>query len=212
MSYKNLSNQKFGKLTALKRVDDYIQPCGQHVLMYECLCDCGNIVNVRAEYLKTGHTKSCGCLRIEKQPHTTHGKTGTRIHNIWRSMKRRCYTKSHIEYKRYGARGIIVCDEWNNDFEKFYEWSMKNGYNDNLSIDRIDVNGNYEPSNCRWVTMKEQQNNRRNNHCITYCGKTMTTKQFSEKYNMNYSTLITRLSRGWSVEKIISKHNESNTP
>ena len=211
MSYKDLSKQKFGKLTVIRRISDKVKPSGQHVLMYECLCECGNIVNVRAEYLKTSHTKSCGCLRKEKSSHTTHGKTGTRIHDTWRSMKRRCYTKSHKEYERYGGRGITVCDEWKDKFECFYEWAMQNGYNDNLTIDRINVNGNYEPSNCRWITIKEQQNNRRNNHYITYNGETLTAIQFAKKYNMNNSTLITRLNRGWSIEKIMDKHNKLNT-
>lgn len=133
----------------------------------------------------------------------THGMTGTRIHNIWRSIKRRCYTKSHIEYKRYGGRGITACDEWQ-EFIPFYEWSMKNGYQDNLTIDRIDPDGNYAPDNCRWATQKEQQNNRRNNHLITYNGKTQTAKQWSEELNIKNSTIITRLSRGWSVERTLN--------
>ena len=143
---------------------------------------------------------------------STHGMTGTRLHNEWRSIKRRCYTVSHIEYTRYGGRGITVCEEWLHDFQAFYDWAMANGYRDDLTIDRIDVNGNYEPSNCRWVTQKEQQNNRSNNHRITYNGETLTAMQFAEKYKMNYSTLITRLSRGWSIEKIMSKHLKHSTP
>lgn len=144
-------------------------------------------------------------MRNEKgQFCSTHGMTGTRIHNEWRAMKRRCYTKSHIEYKRYGGRGISVCDEWRDNFMSFYDWAMTNGYRDDLTLDRIDVNGNYEPSNCRWVTQKEQQNNRRNNHYIEYNGEKLTAKQFSEKYNLNYSTLITRLHRNWSIERILN--------
>ena len=135
---------------------------------------------------------------------STHGKTGTRIHDIWRSIKRRCYTKSHKEYERYGARGIKVCEEWVNSFQEFYNWAMANGYRDDLTIDRKDTNGNYEPSNCRWVTQKEQQNNRRNNHYITYNGKTQTAKQWAEELNKNYSTIITRLNRGWSIERTLN--------
>lgn len=135
----------------------------------------------------------------------THGMTGTRIHDEWRSMKRRCYNKRQADYHSYGGRGITICDEWLNDFQAFYDWAMANGYADNLTIDRKDVNKGYSPDNCRWVTQKVQQNNRRNNHLITYNGETMTATQFAEKYNMNYSTLITRLSRGWDIDKIMSK-------
>ena len=139
---------------------------------------------------------------MNKENHyTTHGKTGTRIHNEWRSMKRRCYSKEQKGYKDYGGRGITVCDEWLHDFQAFYDWAMANGYDDNLTLDRIDSNGNYEPSNCRWVSQKVQQNNRRNNHYITYNGKTQTAKQWAEELNINYSTIITRLNRGWSIER-----------
>lgn len=143
---------------------------------------------------------------------STHGMTGTRIHDEWRAMKRRCYTKSHIEFPRYGGRGITVCDEWLHDFQAFYDWAMANGYRDDLTLDRKNANGNYEPLNCRWATQKEQQNNRRNNHYITYNGETLTARQFAEKHNMNYSTLITRLNRGWDIEKIVNKHKMQSTP
>lgn len=143
---------------------------------------------------------------------STHGMTGMRIHDEWRAMKRRCYIPSQRDYAHYGGRGIGVCEEWKDDFQAFYNWAMANGYADNLTLDRKDANGNYEPSNCRWVTQKEQQNNRRNNNRITYNGETLTAMQFSEKYGMNYSTLITRLSRGWSIEKIMNKHTKQNTP
>lgn len=137
----------------------------------------------------------------------THGMTGTRLHSIWRGMKARCYIKSHGEYKNYGAKGITVCPEWLGEHgaENFAKWAMENGYQDDLTIDRKDSTRGYSPDNCRWVTQKAQQNNRGNNHRITYNGETLTAMQFAEKYNMNYSTLITRLSRGWTIEKIMSK-------
>lgn len=195
----DLTGQEFGRLTVIERAKNK----GNKV-MWLCQCECGNIIVAQGYNLTSGHTQSCGCYAKENH-YKTHCMSGTRLHNEWRSMKRRCYTKGQKEFKNYGARGIAICDEWLHDFKAFYDWAMSSGYADNLTIDRIDVNGNYEPSNCRWVTQKVQQNNRRNNHYITYNGETLTAMQYSEKYNLNYSTLITRLSRGWSVEKIMNK-------
>ena len=120
-------------------------------------------------------------------------------------MKCRCYRNKETAYKYYGDRGIIVCDEWLNDFQAFYDWAMANGYDDTLTIDRIDVNGNYEPSNCRWVSRKVQMNNTRRNHLITYNGKTQTIAQWAEELNIKQNTLLYRIRRGWSIEKALTK-------
>lgn len=134
-----------------------------------------------------------------------HGLNETRIYKTWVRMKVRCYNQNHDRYKNYGGRGITVCDEWKNDFKKFYEWAMKNGYSDDLTIDRIDVNGNYEPSNCRWITNKEQCNNRRNNHFITYNGKTQTVSEWAEEIGLDYNTLLVRINRlHWDIEKALT--------
>jgi hypothetical protein len=117
-------------------------------------------------------------------------------------MKSRCYTEGNIEYKRYGGRGIKVCDEWKNSFITFYEWAMKNGYSDNLSIDRIDYNGNYEPDNCRWATPIQQSNNRRNNILITREGRTQTLAQWCREYDLPYSRVLARRNRGWKDEDL----------
>ena len=124
-----------------------------------------------------------------------------RILGILRGMKQRCYNKNDDRYPRYGGRGITVCDEWRINPQAFYEWSMANGYADDLTIDRIDNDGNYEPSNCRWATQKEQANNKSSCIYITYNGETKDVKQWSEELGMPYNTLFSRISAGWPVEK-----------
>lgn len=131
-------------------------------------------------------------------------KARKRLNNIWNSMKRRCYNETDISYKNYGAKGICVCDEWM-FFDNFYEWSMNNGYKEELSIDRINGNKNYSPDNCRWATQYEQSNNRRNNHLLTYNGKTQTIRQWSDETGIEWYTINNRLMRGWSIERTLTE-------
>ena len=179
-----------------------------------CKCDCGADVRIRKDGVLNGAVVSCGCNKKEKahfsglkhaQSCITHGMTKTRLFSIWRSMKARCYNKTCGGFQNYGGRGITVCDDWKNSFEKFRDWAISNGYKDNLSIDRIDVNGNYEPSNCRWVTMLDQQSNKTTSHYITYQNKTLTLSQWSRELNIPITTIYNRIKRGKSIGEIFAK-------
>lgn len=205
--YIDLTGKKFGKLTALEK-------CGntkEGKTIWLCRCDCGKQIKVIGRDLRNGHTQSCGCLHSEimrKMKHK-HGLAKTRINNIYFGMKARCKNLNNSEYKNYGGRGIVVCQEWQ-EFISFYDWAIANGYNDDLTIDRIDVNGNYEPSNCRWVTQKQQQNNKRNNHYVKINNENHTLSGWAEVYNISINTIRTRLSRGWSDIEAITKPIRSN--
>ena len=128
-----------------------------------------------------------------------------RIYMIWFDMKRRCYQPQNKRYNRYGGRGIKVCAEWLNNFQAFFDWSLVNGYQDDLTIDRLDKDGDYSPKNCRWADLITQANNRSNNHYITYQGKTQTMMEWSKELHINYSTLRQRINSGWDVGKAFDR-------
>lgn len=135
-----------------------------------------------------------------------HGLKNHRLHSVWSDMLGRCHSVTNRAYKDYGARGITVCKEWREDFMSFFMWAMKEGYRKGLSLDRIDNNKGYSPMNCRWVTMKEQSNNRRSNHLLTFNGKTQTMQQWADETGINYWTIRDRLARcHWSVEKTLTQ-------
>ena len=153
-----------------------------------------------SDYVETkGHKRNKKNGRFEKK----HGKKHTRIYGIWCAMKGRCANKHHKSFKHYGGRGIKVCDEWQKDFLKFFVWANENGYADGLTIDRIDINGNYEPGNCRWVSYKQQNRNYSRNHLITFNGETLCLSDMAEKYGINKARLHHRLSHGWSIERAL---------
>lgn len=200
---KDISNQKFGRLTALYRLHNT-----KGRTKWLCICDCGNLTEVITRDLTTGNTKSCGCLHkeglIERNKYNAkHNKCDTRLYSIWTNMKDRCYNDVAPNYPNYGGRGIAVCSEWKDDFTSFYDWSINNWYKDTLTIDRIDVDGNYEPSNCRWATDKQQARNRRNNRNYSIRGVTHCLMEWCEIYNINYQTVVYRLNHGCNIEKAL---------
>jgi len=201
--------KKYARLTVLR----LFKKEGSYRKMAECICDCGKHMVTRAESLENGNTKSCGCLHNEQSReralkmgavNKTHGETGTRLYRIWRSMRKRCNDTTHEAYSRYGGKGIKVCKEWEHDFCAFSKWAKENGYNETLTIDRIDNSKGYSSDNCRWVTMKVQQNNKSNNRIIEFNGDKMTLTQWGEATGLNKNIIHDRLANGWTVEEALT--------
>lgn len=189
---KDLTGKKFGMLTVIG-----LQDTDSRKTYWVCQCDCGNIKAVRSDSLQSGAIRSCGCMKkaqekINLTKHHSHKMSGTRIYHIWRGMKDRCYNVHSPSYYRWGGRGITICDEWKDNFSAFYSWAMENGYSENLTIDRIDNNGNYEPSNCRWATIEEQSRNRQSNVVIQIGNSKRTLKEWREIFELEYGTILER--------------------
>lgn len=196
---ENMVGKKFGHLTVKRRVGDYVSPSGGAHKRYECVCDCGAVINVLKEHLTSGRQKSCGCLRKENGV-KKHGEIKTRLYRVWGNMRNRCTNPNNPAWKNYGGRGISVCDEWE-EYTTFRDWAMSNGYSDNLTIDRIDNNGDYEALNCRWVDAYTQANNKRNNRVIEYKGEAKTLHEWSECLGIPYKTLHNRIQLGWDIKR-----------
>lgn len=214
---ETLIGKKYNKLTVLEY--SYTKN-GRR--FWKCKCDCGNITIAPTYKLKNGSKKSCGCLLLKKGESNLkaikHNKSKTRLYHILDNMKARCYNVNNKRYKNYGGRGIRICEEWldkDNGFLNFYAWAMDNGYKEDLTIDRKDVNGNYEPDNCRWRSWKEQANNKTNNFYIEYHEEKHTLQEWSRilPINISWSLLRYRILKGWEIEKAFTypvrrRHNE----
>ena len=194
---------KYNRLTAIKFIEMRKEQ-GQYWLFR---CECGIEKVLWVQGVKRGGIKSCGCLNDESflKRITKHNKSRTNIYRIWCSLRGRCFNKNSKNYKNYGGRGIVVCEEWlgENGFENFYK-DMGNRP-EGKSIDRIDNNGNYCPENCRWADIFQQANNKRTNHLLTYNNKTQNVSQWADELGIKYNTLMARLRYGWSIEKALLK-------
>ena len=200
--YKDLTGKRFGNWTVVER-----KPNKNKRIMWLCRCDCGTEHEVASTQLMCGASTSCGCKRVKslKTKFTKHGMTKSRLYEIYMGMLKRCYNEKSKAYKRYGGIGIKVCDEWlgKNGFENFSQWSFLNGYADNLTLDRFpNQKGNYEPSNCRWATPKEQSNNRKTNVYITRDGETHTMKEWCDILEFDYGIVNGRKQRGWNEDRL----------
>lgn len=197
----NLSGQKFGRWTVISKIDSE----NKKVSRYLCKCDCGTLRVVIASSLKNGTSKSCGCLKVETAAKQSfkHGYSRHPLYHVLSDMIDRCYNKNSKEYFRYGARGIKICDEWLNNRESFIDWALANGYRKGLTIDRTDNNGNYEPSNCRFVTVRVNTNNRRNTIKTVLFGKEMACTDIARKYNLPQDIVRTRIKSGKTDGEII---------
>lgn len=208
------TGDRFGKLSVvcLDHIKKYTSPKGinQFKEYYLCVCDCGRTKITQKQCLLYGGCKSCGCLEYANQiskevKHRTHGYTGTRLYKCWCNMISRCYRKNDINYKHYHDKlGITVCDEWKNNSSSFIKWALKNGYQDNLTLDRIDTYKGYYPENCRWVTHKEQMCNQTTNRNITIDGETKLFTHWCKFYNIHRRTVTSRIEKGWSIKEALT--------
>lgn len=199
---RDITQQKFGELTAIRfdHRDNRVKG-GQHYWLFRC--DCGNEVVLRKNSVTSGNTKRCSCCSAKRsaERNTIHGGVGTRLYREWAGIIQRCTNPNDTSWNRYGAKGIAVCEDWKH-FEPFKEWALSHGYTDDLTIDRIDVSKGYFPNNCRWVSVREQNNNQARTLWLTYNGETMQLSYWADRLGINYHTLYDRLYlRGWSVEK-----------
>lgn len=203
MKLIDISGQRFGRLLVIDKAN--IKNSSAQT-KWNCKCDCGKLTCVTGRDLKKFFTSSCGCLRRENKANLSHGKSDTSVYKIWQLMKYRCYSKKCKQYKYYGARGVVVCDRWKHSFENFNE-DMGDRPTTNLTLDRFpNMDGNYEPSNCRWATMKEQCANRRSNIWINYNGKSMIVSEWATILKTNQSNM-SRMLKSKSFSEVYDFYN-----
>ena len=217
----NLIGKKFGRLLVIKMSE---KKGRRNRTYWTCLCDCGNVTDVSHDRLQNGYTKSCGCYKLEvatekiklynskhlPHPLLKHGFAGTRLYYIYEHMIKRCCKPVTTNYKNYGGRGINVCDEWMKSPSSFFKWALENGYQEDLTLDRINVDGDYCPSNCRWATLKQQENNKRNNVRTEINGETLTLAEIADKYGFHSGTIWWRYKHGWRGNDLIKAVRRSN--
>lgn len=199
----DITGKKYGRLTVI----EFVGKNKHRAALWLCKCECGNTIIAHGASLRSGNTRSCGCLMREysRKLNYKHGISQTRIQNIYNGLKARCYNKNNPRYKSYGYRGVQICDEWLKSVKNFYDWAMSNGYKDDLTIDRIDNNGDYCPENCRWVNLQEQNRNTSRNRLFTMNGKTQCVTDWAKVLGLNPVTVLGRINRGkWSVEKALT--------
>ena len=192
-------------VTIKKRIEDTFRPSGETVRNYICICkECGKEFPASHTMIRDHLATFCKECKKERRNEKKNKYYGTRIYSIWRSMLNRCYWKKHKHYNNYGGRGIAVCDEWRFSSTAFGDWALSNGYADNLSIDRIDNDGNYCPENCRWATAKEQANNTRSTVFLTYNGQTKSASEWSRITGISRNTITRRKRSGWTDEECLT--------
>lgn len=201
--FTDLSGNRYGRLLAIKPIRK------NNGIYWICRCDCGNTTEVLPQHLKRGLIRSCGCLRRDVSSKAKkHGWSGTRIYKEWKGIKDRCLNPKNTAYKNYGGRGIKICDEWLGEEgpENFINWALSNGYDDTLTIERKDVDGNYCPENCCWIPLGEQALNTRNNVYLEYNGESKPISQWAKEYGINYQVFHNRVRNlGWSMEKALNE-------
>lgn len=211
--FEDLTGKKFNRLTVIKFIPQNERKARQYSWL--CRCDCGNLVKANASKLKMGLQKSCGCLKEEMkydigEVNKNYKHPNKRLYGVYKAMLNRCYDTNGREYHNYGGRGITVCEEWLGEFgyDVFAKWALSTGYDINAkhgdcTLDRVDVNKGYSPDNCAWITNKQQQNNRRNNHLLTYNGETHNMKEWSEILDISYSKIVYHVHKGRSIQQML---------
>lgn len=211
MKFKNIEGEFFGKFTVLRRGENRVEPSGKTKVYWLCKCECGSEKEIEASSLREGTSKSCGCVKKEnaKNLNLSHGMYRSAQYKAWQKMKERCLNPNVERYPNYGGRGITVCKRWLESFENFYE-DMGDKPTPQHSIDRKDVNGNYEKDNCRWVTNQEQHYNKTNTLYVRYKNENKSLSELCKKYHLNYKSTWRQYKKGFTFEQILIKNNKND--